>query len=509
MQCDPLQEGDLSAVTTTAFSNVLGIDVDPNACEATRLSLSLLHLVLTSAFPASLQIEATEAIKYVSDHPEVAGTFDAVIANPPFTKWNDVPQEWRDRITIFMKDHQEGKVGLFLALLKAGFDLVKPGGFLLYVLPHSFLIAASASRLREEIATNFWVRFLVDLHNIPVFGDVGSYVILLAIQKKASYLRDVPRAVLVRCTDFVGFALQEALLGKRPSNDFYDIYEADQALFARPKWHLLSPVETALDSKLADLPKLGEFVFVRKGFITGANDIFVINKLAIPEGEEMIYRPFLSDREMRRYSVPRTVSRVVFYPYLDDVKIDEETLRERFPRTWARLGESRTLLENRPAVRAGSLPWWSPERSRTPDRMFRPKLVSPHLVLLPRFSLDETGKYAVSQCPIVYPRARGDVLGMLKYFVAILNSPVAHWQIMNQSHKYSRGYAMLERDTLDGLRVPRPSDVNAGLLKRIETLVDNLTGGTPGANDETELDAITAELFGLNRHERRLIGMNG
>ena len=44
MQCDPLQERVTTDLIETAFSNVLGIDIDPNAVQAALLSLSLLHL---------------------------------------------------------------------------------------------------------------------------------------------------------------------------------------------------------------------------------------------------------------------------------------------------------------------------------------------------------------------------------------------------------------------------------------------------------------------------------
>jgi hypothetical protein len=210
---------------------------------------------------------------------------------------------------------------------------------------------------------------------------------------------------------------------------------------------------------------------------------------------------------MRRYSVPRNVQKAVFYPFLEGKRIDEATLRNRFPKTWSYLEGNRPKLTERPAVASGALQWWSPERPRTPDRMLRPKIVSPHLVLLPRFSIDEAGQYAVSQCPLLYPKAAGDEIGLMKYFVAILNSPVAHWQIMNQSHKYSRGYAMLERNTLDNLRVPDPTKADPGVLKRIESLVNELIMGGSNPTAESELDQISAGLYGLNTRERRLIGM--
>ena len=56
-------------------------------------------------------------------------------------------------------------------------------------------------------------------------------------------------------------------------------------------------------------PGLGDFVHVRKGFITGANTVFVLDNVKIPEGEGEIYMPYLPDRDMRRYAVPEHTSK--------------------------------------------------------------------------------------------------------------------------------------------------------------------------------------------------------
>lgn len=92
MQCDPLQEtGNLQSVVGPAFQGVLGIDIDENACQATRLSLYLLHLVLTGGFPGNLHIERAESILHLTQHSELKGSFDAVVSNPPYLGWNRLP----------------------------------------------------------------------------------------------------------------------------------------------------------------------------------------------------------------------------------------------------------------------------------------------------------------------------------------------------------------------------------------------------------------------------------
>ena len=118
--------------------------------------------------------------------------------------------------------------------------MLKPGGFLLYVLPHSFLLARNAEALRKHIGQAFWVRLVADLSEIPVF-DAGSYVILLILQRKLPNLNEEPSACIVRCREFVGHALQDALDKESVESDAYSIYRVPQSLFEAVQWDLLPP----------------------------------------------------------------------------------------------------------------------------------------------------------------------------------------------------------------------------------------------------------------------------
>lgn len=396
---------------------------------------------------------------------------------------------------------------MFLAQLKMGMELVKAGGFLLYVLPHSFLIADNASKLRETIASDFHVRFVADLSDIPVFGSVGAYVLLLVLQKKPLAPTELPKATIVRCLDYPGQALQDALDGRRFASEFYQIFDADQVIFKEARWQLLHPSETSLKTRLQRLPTLDKFLTVREGFVTGADDVFIRRTKDIPKEELAVYAPFLPDRAMERYATPKATGQSVFYPFIGDEKVTGDYVRQHFPETWKHLRENSQQLTKRKAVLAGKLAWWLPERPRSPANMIRPKLVSPHLILVPRFSLDEQGGYAVSHSPLMYPTNPGDELSLLRFFLAVLNSSIGHWQIANLSHKYSRGYAMLETKTLNKIRVPDPASVPPTQMKRIQQLVGRLQDDNAWSKGEAELDVLVASLYGFSQAERDEIGM--
>lgn len=510
MQCEPWQEVDMRLPTERAFNNILGIDVDENACQAARLSIALLYLVLTGKLPGKMNVLNSEAIEHLQQHPNLKESCDGVIANPPYISWDNIPKILQQRITNFMGQLGKGKIDTYLAHLKVGLEMVKPGGFLLYVLPHSFLIAKNAQSLRREIQSTCFIRFLADLSEIPVFEDLGSYVILLVLQKKAPSIIDLPKATIVRCREFVGHALQLALEGKILSEDLYEIYELDQSIFKNDPWVLLPPKQMNLKAKINQLSLLEDFMTIKEGFITGADDIFIRDISEIPNGEKEVYIAYLSDRKMKKYIVPKRTSEVVFYPYFKGSKLTEKEVQNKYPETWKYLKSHIEKLKSRKSVLSKNCEWWCPVRPRPPKHILRPKIVSPHLILLSKFSLDTKGNYGVSRCPLMYQKNPEGGLDLLYYFLAILNSSVAYWQIYNLSHKYSHGYIMLEPKTLKKIHVPNPASVPTDIMKQILALVQKRVKNLQSdIKHETEksLDLIIADLYGLIETERSEIGM--
>jgi hypothetical protein len=505
-QCDPWETRDAALTAEKCLKNTYGVDVDANACHAARLSLTLLNLVITDRLPTHLNITEGDAADFLGDDKNV-GAFDAIVTNPPFVPWTRLSDVDRATIRKVMTDYRIGRSDLYLVVLKLAMDATKSAGHLLFVLPHSFLLAHSCRTLRKEIARDFRVRIIADLSNISVFEDVGSYVILLILQKNAPHLSAAEAATVIKCKDYVGHALQDALDGHRTSNDFYQIYNVDQATFHQADWTLLSPKQSRLHRRISRQPTLEGFLKIREGMNTGSDNVFILPRTRTPKEESEIYLPLLSDKEMAKFSVPSRVARVVFYPYLRGLKLTQDGLRKNYPETWAYLKAHKSELEDRASVRAARLEWWCPERPRSPKEMLRPKIVTPHLVVVPRFCLDLAGRFAVSRSPFLFPSIDGDDETLLLYFIAVLNSSVAYWQLSASSHKYGGGYVMLEPKTLRNIHVPDPAEVSVPTMSKIIRLARSRVTGGADVKTERTLDELICELYELDQNEKRLIGI--
>ena len=508
IKCDPRIEDNSADKIKSSFQDILGLDVDGNACQASKLSLALLQLVLTGSFPDHLNIIQAETIEFIKNSPSLLNSYDAVVSNPPFIATEILSKELKDRITEYLGDFAKGRPDTYLAFLKAGIDLLKPGGYGLFVLPHSFLIAENAIKLRKYISENSWIRCLTDLSAIPVFGNTGIYVVLFIFQKKNPSNLHSPLATMIKCREFVGKALQDGLRNNHVDNNFYSVFEVEQNFFKRESWIILPLKELTLREKLSQFPKLNEFMEVRQGFVTGADEIFLIDKGQIPKGEESAFIPYLPDRQIDRYSIPKNVSKYVFYPFDEDSKIDEKEMKKNYPETWKYLQSKKRIIQSKRSFQNVN-DWWRPLRTRQPEHILSPKIVTPHLTIVPKFAVDLQGKFGISHSPFFILKGEGGEKEMLLYFLGMLNSTPSYWYISNHSHKYSKGYTMLEVKTLNQTPIPDPSSIANRDFKKMVELVERRikSSALESINLEKEIDALACKLYNLSSDDKKVLGI--
>jgi len=505
-KCAPAFDGISSIEIETIFSNVQGVDIDVNATQATKLSLSLLYLVLMSGkLPKKLNIISDDALQYFSKHTKLKNSLDIVITNPPYISFDYQSQEIRERVEGTLGELTSKKPDIYLSFLKIAINVLKPGGYGLFVLPHTFLRSVSAEKLRIFIHQNAWISCIVDLSTISVFKEKGSYVILLIYQKKYKISSPEPKATVILCQDFVGQALQDYLSGKRTENRFYSIYDIEQNSFENTNWSkiLIPPSQLSVTHKIEKFTRLNKFFEIKQGVVTGCDDVFLISKSQVPAGEGKVWKPLLKDREMERYIVPKLSNCYVFYPIVEGEKLTEENLKKNFPKTWKYLLLNKGKLPPRKVTEQN---WWLPTRLRDPNKLFIPKILTPHLVLLPKFSLDIKGKYAISRAPYLFPKNYSFDEDFFKFFLAILNSTIGAWLISTYSDKYSRGYARLEVKTLGSIPVPDPAKVEYSILSNLLNLVERKLKGDKDKVIDKEIDELVGESYGLNREDKLVVG---
>jgi hypothetical protein len=483
LQCDPFAQGITTATNDLAFSRTEGIDKDVNACEATRLSLALLHLIATGSLPpaSNLRVTNADAIEAIMAGELEPRTYGAIMSNPPYVKLDHLHPDDIETYKRYLGEQYAGRLDAYIPFVRLCLELSQSGGIVCLVLPQAFLTATNASSLRRQIYDDFDVRCLIDLTAVPVFDKVGTYTILLILQRRGvRSTRQSPPASIAQVTEAVGAALQACLDGRTVKNQYFTVFSAPQSIFRTKSWILVSPEQLRIDKRLGDLPKLSEFMTVTQGFVTGSDTVFIRPRGAIPRGEESVYIDYLPDRQIGRYSVPRRTDGVVFFPFDGERQLTENEVKSRFPETWRYLSSKRGQLETRKTVTRHGVPWWRPERPREPSTILRPKIVCPHLMLTPRFAVNPNGRLAVSRSPFVYSKDEGEEQTLIRFFCAVLNSTVCNWYLRTYAPKYGKGYNRLEVNLLSAAPVPNLATVDAVTLASVIDAVDRLSKSPSG-----------------------------
>ncbi len=503
LQCNPLVPGTTPQAIQAAFDRTYAIDRDANACQATRLSLALLHLVATGTLPQKLNVLAANAIELAVTEQFPTTDVGAVVANPPYIKLEHLTPDDQRIYDNYLQEYREGRVDSYLAFLKLCLTIVSEGGFVCLVLPQVFLLAKNAGPFRKRIAEQFDVRCLVDLSAVSVFEHVGAYSVLLVLQKRMPRDLARPPAHVARIQGSVGPALQAVLDGQAVETTYYTVFDVDQDFFRRDEWILLSAPEISLERKLAQLRPISNYLDVRQGFITGADEIFIRPKNFIQKQENSVYVDYLPDRSIGKYRLPKKVDQAVFYPFESGSEVSEARLKKAYPETWKYLSGHRSKLSKRKSA-AESKAWWWPVRPREPKSILSPKIVCPHLMLTPRFAVDLRGSFAVSRSPFLIPKAEQYDPAFLKFFCAVLNSSVCQWFFSTHAPKYSRGYNRIEVPVLKSVPVPDPAQVHSATFNEIVRLVDEAMS-REGTEIHSKLDDLVLSLYELSDAELKKI----
>ena len=495
-----------SGSVASAFDSVFGIDVDGNAVSAASLSLALLHLAALGHLPEEVPVVQGNSFCPSVFPPGSRGPFDAVIVNPPFVRTEMQTDEVREAISKRVGGLVRFKPDAYLAFLVASIESLRPGGFGCFVVPQSLLTSDNLKRLRDWIIDQAWVHLVADLSAVRVFRS-SVYVVLLVVQKKDGSEMGAPSVSVIRCQKDVGLALDNFLDGNHRRTFSYSIFSARQESLSRPTWSVPLPEEAGLLDRLESFPKLGGVADVRQGVITGADGVFVLDSDRVPLGEEAVYRPLLPDRMIGRYALPGETGISVFYPFLDEVPVDDSQMEIDFPETWSRLCLHREKLSSRASARRSPASWWRPSWPRSPDRILVPKIVVPKVFLIPRFGVDLSGRWIVSHSPLVTVRSGADD-ELLLLLAAVLNSSVVAWYLGMNGRKFQHGYSEVGVSLLRRLPIPDLQFAPDHVVRQVVSSARKLSGsfeefdhGVASSLD----DLVLRNLYSLNDEEINIL----
>lgn len=179
--------------------NIFGVDLNEESVEITKLSLWLKTAAkdkpLTS-LDANIRVgnsifkdpalAGAKAFDWESEFPRIfaRGGFDVVVGNPPYgVSFTEAEKKYLTAFDALVPDYEI--YIYFISLVRA---LLKPGGFMSYIFPNTFLVNVYGQAYRERLLDEYQVFEMLDLTNDPTFADAAVRTIVMSLaNRKGDY----------------------------------------------------------------------------------------------------------------------------------------------------------------------------------------------------------------------------------------------------------------------------------------------------------------------------------
>jgi adenine-specific DNA-methyltransferase len=493
-------------------NNIHGVDIDPRAVEAARLSLASQSNIHCG--------NALHGLDWNSAFPEVMrrGGFDVVIGNPPYRRERDYKREMDEiAATAFGRKYRSARMDLWYYFMHRGLELLKSGGRLSFIVNSYWVAGSGAEKLIAALERDCHVEEIFSLGKLKVFPDVTGQHMILRLRKGGalgSTVIKVPAGNALTAKPFFS--------GRFPVDTFEKPHDQ---LFHEGRIDIERPTG-ALDISTRGRP-LEQFGMIRQGIAENpaqinaktqqafpeldlevGEGVFTLTpgevaRLRLPKREQALLRPYFDLRDLGRYWRAPTPSLSLIYS-------TKQTWPEedRYPRLRDHLARFRPIMERRRETMSGSNRWWHLHWPRDPALWTSPKLVSIQMGKQPSFVPVSGDVYTSFSTNVFIPHA--STREHLWYFAALLNSRLLFAWFMHNAKRRGANLELnikhLKSSPIRPIAFDNPAERESHdrLVQLVGTLLD-LTQRRATARTPHEATTLERALLGAEQAMDRIV----
>lgn len=330
---------------------IYGVDKDFNAVEACKFglllkllededvnSLSSFHPILPdlsnnifygNSLLSTADVPAGDALE-INPFNFDDRAFDLIVGNPPYMKTEDIKAFTPKEKSLYEKGNrytsaykQYDKYFLFIA---RALNLLKPNGYLGYIVPSKFMKVGAAKELRNLIANNAYLKTMTSFGAHQVFADKSTYTCIMVLEKNRH-----ENFKYSEVSDFIGWRVRNVNAYKFCDRPSITINAGTWVLCTDEHLPLLNAVTT-------HTKPLGDIVgddYIFNGIQTSANKVYVFVPISETrttytfkafdgneyEVEKAVTKPYFKTAQgahaMSTYRTFKPNARV-FFPYKKD-----------------------------------------------------------------------------------------------------------------------------------------------------------------------------------------------
>jgi len=514
------------------LDNIHGVDIDSQAVEVTRFSLSLkalenirrnelyeeVDLFRQAVLPdLSRNIKcgnslvgndyslhptdryAVNAFDWQNEFPEVMESygFDVVIGNPPYIAF----QEGREELKRYYKRKYQaatGKYDQYILFVERALSILKKDGFFGFILPNKFIHSNYGGGIKKVMLQHQIVG-IADFTDLAVFADATNYPCIVIIRKSKGNKKFAYKSV-------------QSIDGGEIK---FSTVQIKQTGLTSSAWLLIDNKEQDTLYKLhhGTIP-LGAFSYaITQGLRTGQLRVFYNNitpaSIASNKIESALLREVYHGKNVKRYSSLLNKERdLILFPYEKDnrtaVQINKYPHARRYL-TQFREGlnerkDSGKLFKN---TEKGWFEYWDPK----PACFKSPKIVFPDISKRNNFYLDIGGVGYLNTCYAIFLKDSVDP----RYVLGILNSSASQFfirkicpSVRGGFYRYKTQYVKQIPIRTINMAVPAEKEHHDRMVQMVESML-MLHQHKDIATTRTEQDQVQRQINVTDRQIDQLV----
>jgi methylase of polypeptide subunit release factors len=425
-------------------------------------------------------------------------SFDTVIGNPPYVKFQDLSDENREYLVKNWTTVEGGTFNLYFAFFELGYKLLKPTGRLGYITPNNYFTSLAGEAMRRFFQQKKCVTRIIDFTHKKVF-DAQTYTALTFLNKEENEV-----ITFDRIKD--NYTPQDFLpLANGSPNYLKDLNIKKWRLLKTDEQKNIKNIETIGTpiSKLFDIcvgiATLKDEIF----FIDGSNEkngcFIKTTGNGIFEIEKEITKPVYKISDFKTQEETDQNTKRIICPYIvkgnTATPIPEIEFKKRFPKCYSYLLSEKETLLARDKGKVKFEPFFVWGRTQGLAKIGK-KILNPTFSQTPRFLLiNEEEAYFTNGYGTYFreQEAEDSLFGGLTNPISkvenidvvqkIFNSIVMHYYVSKTSISIEGGYPCYQKNFIEKFTIPNFSENEIEFLRNV--------------SDKQEIDDFLVEKYQL------------
>ncbi|KAA6319731.1 Type IIS restriction enzyme Eco57I, partial [termite gut metagenome] len=504
---------------STAHFTSLRFDEDKDGWNKQLELLQAKTDTLREKYEQKIKTFYSNAFEWSFEFPEVLDDngnfigFDAVIGNPPYMRVQTIRNSYPKLADKYEELYKSatGSYDIYAFFAEKSLSLVKESGVINFIMPVKWTNATFGKGLRSVITTNRAISKIINFGSYQVF-DASTYTGLQWFQKNSDNLLYLELDKNFKTNEELNHFLNTVT-----NNNFHQI---PSSTLAENTWTLSNGTIMSILDKLNRQPRRMGDIFdkIFQGIATSKDDVYFLYNCTTEDEyingyskqlaetvriEHGLVKPLLKGEDVHRYETIKT-NRFVIFPYKlsnnEAVLYTEDEIKEQFPFGYVYLKRCEEVLRGREKGRFNVDGQWF-QYSRKQGLMAEiEKLIAPEISKGGNFSYDKNGDFYSTTTIYGYIK-KSDVSENYKCFMAILNSKLFWWFLVNTGTTLANGYFRVKPNYINPFPIPAISgDIEQLLIELVDKIVEikQLNQRLDYSAIEKDIDKIVYTLYNLS-----------